>query len=189
MINDPAGRGTRVKSKQLMAVLGLLSSVFLYACEGEPASTSTLHVDVGAVVARGTVTPVDGVTSLGQPDQAALEVFSAEAYVAVIDLRGEKEDRGMDEQAAIEKLGMDYVLLPIEDEDAITFENAAKLDKLIAAYDGPVLVHCGSGNRVGALLALRRSMNGADAAEALAFGKQGGLTSLEDVVKERLGKK
>ena len=179
-----------MKSKQTLAVLGLLSSFSLHAGEDEAGSTSTLHVDVDAVVARGTVTPVDGVTSSGQPDQAAFEVFSDSGYVAVIDMRGEKEDRGMqDEESAIKKLGMEYVLLPIEDEDAINFENAAKLDKLIASYDGPVLVHCGSGNRVGALLALRKSLNGADDAEALAFGKQGGLTSLEPVVKERLGKK
>ena len=179
-----------MKSKQTLAVLGLLSSFSLHAGEGEVGSTSTLLVDVDAVVARGTVTPVDGVTSSGQPDQAAFEVFSDSGYVAVIDMRGEKEDRGMqDEESAIKKLGMEYVLLPIEDEDAINFENAAKLDKLIASYDGPVLVHCGSGNRVGALLALRQSLNGAGDAEAIEYGKDGGLTSLEAVVKERLGRK
>jgi uncharacterized protein (TIGR01244 family) len=185
-----------MKSKQTLAVLGLLSSFSLHAGEGEgegegePGSTSTLHVDVEAVVARGTVTPVDGVTSSGQPDQAAFEVFSDSGYVAVIDMRGEKEDRGMkDEQSAIKKLGMEYVLLPIEDEDAINFENAAKLDKLIASYDGPVLVHCGSGNRVGALLALRKSLNGASDEDAFAYGKDGGLTSLEDLVWKRLGKR
>jgi len=179
-----------MKSRQTLAVLGLLSSFSLHAGEGEPGSTSTLLVDVEAVVARGTVTPVDGVTSSGQPDQAAFEVFSDSGYVAVIDMRGEKEDRGMkDEQSAIKKLGMEYVLLPIEDEDAINFENAAELDKLIASYDGPVLVHCRSGNRVGALLALRKSLNGASDEDAFAYGKQGGLTSLEAVVQERLGKK
>ncbi len=173
-------------SKPILVVLASLLSLSLNACGSEPASTSTLHVDVGAVVKRGAVTPVDGMTSAGQPDQAALTVFRAQGYVAVIDLRGEKEDRGMDEQAVVEKLGMDYVLLPIEDEDGINFENAAKLDTLLASYDGPVLVHCGSGNRVGAVLALRQSMNGADDAEAIEYGKEGGLTRLEDVVRERL---
>lgn len=162
---------------------------FLAACEGAPASTTSLHVNVGAVVERASVTPVDGITSAGQPDQAALAVFSENGYVAIIDMRGEREDRGMDEKAVVESLGMDYVLLPIASEDDISFENAKKLDDLLAAYDGPVLIHCGSGNRVGALLALRQSMNGADDAAAMAYGKQGGLTGLEPVVQQRLGEK
>ena len=163
--------------------------MFLAACEGAPASTTSLHVDVGAVVERTSVTPVDGITSAGQPDQAALAVFSENGYVAIIDMRGEREDRGMDEKAVVESLGMDYVLLPIASEDDISFENAKKLDDLLAAYDGPVLIHCGSGNRVGALLALRQSMNGADDEAAIEYGKQGGLTGLEPVVQKRLGEK
>ena len=184
--NLPSDWEINLTSNKLLVVLGLLS-VSSYVRGGEPTPTDTLHVDVEAVVALGTVMPVDGVTSSGQPDQAAFEVFSESGYVAVIDLRGAEEDRGMvDEQAAITNLGMDYVLLPIENEDAINFENAAKLDELIASYDGPVLVHCGSGNRVGALLALRHSQAGATDAEALEHGSEGGLTRLEDVVKERL---
>ncbi len=162
---------------------------FLAACEGAPASTTSLHVDIVAVVERNSVTPVDGITSAGQPDQAALAVFGDNGYVAIIDMRGEREDRGMDEKAVVESLGMDYVLLPIASEDDISFENAKKLDDLLAAYDGPVLIHCGSGNRVGALLALRQSMNGADDAAAIEYGKQGGLTGLEPVVRARLVEK
>lgn len=161
----------------------------LAACEGAPASTDTLLVDVGAVAKQNTVTPVDGITSAGQPDQAALAVFVEKGYVAIVDLRGERENRGMDEKAEVESLGMDYVLLPIASEDDISFENAKKLDDLLAAYDGPVLIHCGSGNRVGALLALRQSMNGADDEAAIEYGKQGGLTGLEPVVRARLAEK
>lgn len=161
----------------------------LVGCGAAPGSTDKLLVDVGAVAKQNTVTPVDGITSAGQPDQAALAVFSANGYVAIIDMRGEREDRGMDEKAAVESLGMDYVLLPIASEDDISFENAQKLDDLLAAYDGPVLVHCASGNRVGALLALRESMNGADDEAAIEYGKQGGLTGLEPVVRKRLEEK
>jgi len=60
------------------------------------------------------------------------------------------------------------------------------LDILIAEADGPVLVHCGSANRVGALLALRKSMAGADDEAALEYGRKGGMTSLEPRVKEAL---
>jgi protein tyrosine phosphatase (PTP) superfamily phosphohydrolase (DUF442 family) len=76
--------------------------------------------------------------------------------------------------------------LPIAGKDAISFDNARKLDGLLKEYPGPVLVHCGSGNRVGALLALRASLDGADDEKALALGREGGLSSLEGVVRERL---
>lgn len=173
-----------------LAVLGLILSSPVIAGGGETVATATLLVDVEVAVKSGHVEPVDGITSSGQPDKSALAVYSKSGYAAVIDLRGADEDRGMDDESAVVKsLGMDYVLFPIEDRDAINFENAAKLDKLISSYDGPVLVHCGSGNRVGALLALRQSLNGADDADAIEYGKQGGLTRLEDVVKERLKEK
>jgi uncharacterized protein (TIGR01244 family) len=108
--------------------------------------------------------------------------------VAVIDLRGPQEDRGLDEQEAVEALGMDYVSLPVTGADAINFDNARELDRLVDTYDGPVLVHCGSGNRVGALLALRASLEGADTETAIQEGRKGGLTRLEELVRTRLEK-
>lgn len=165
-------------------VAGLLA---LSACAGdiEVIPASPLKVDLGNVVESGLVAPLDGITSAGQPDEAALKVFSKSGYAAVIDLRTEGEDRGLDEQAVVEELGMEYVSLPIG-HDGITFENAKALDKLISSYDEPVLVHCGSANRVGALLALRASLDGADDETAIAMGKAGGLTGLEPQVKKVL---
>ncbi len=148
-----------------------------------------LKVDLQAVVASGDVHPVDGISAAGQPDADAFKVFADSGYVAIIDLRAEHEPRGLDEQAAVEGLGMDYVLMPIADTAAINFENARRLDEVLKQYDGPVLIHCGSSNRVGALLALRESLNGADDASALQAGRDGGLTGLEMRVIEVLGEK
>lgn len=145
-----------------------------------------LKVDLQAVVASGDVHPVDGISAAGQPDADAFKVFADRGYAAVIDLRAEHEPRGLDEQAVVEGLGMDYVLMPIVDAAAINFDNARRLDELLKQYDGPVLIHCGSSNRVGALLALRESLNGADDASALQAGRDGGLTGLEGRVVEVL---
>ena len=172
-----------------LAVAGLLLSINGFAGETETPASPRLHVDTNDVVNEGAVVPIDGITSSGQPDQAALEVFNESGYAAIIDLRGENENRGIDEKAAVESLGLDYVLFPIVGRNDISFENAAELDKLIESYDAPVLIHCGSGNRVGALLALRQSLNGADDEAAVAYGKEGGLTGLEVVVRERLSEK
>ncbi|MBT8090219.1 MAG: hypothetical protein KJO01_08425 [Gammaproteobacteria bacterium] len=163
------------------------SWVLLAACVGsvETAPASPLKVDLQSVVDIGRVQPVNGITSAGQPDQAALKVFAVSGYAAVIDMRTAGEERGFDEQAVVEELGMDYLSFPIS-SDGISFENAAALDELLGGYDQPVLVHCASGNRVGALLALRASLKGADDETALEVGKQGGLTGLEPKVREAL---
>ena len=170
-----------------ISLLALLALAFgATADETDLGGVTGLKVDLDRVVELGTVSPVDGVTSAGQPDKAALEVFADVGYATIIDLRGANENRGFEEAAVVEELGMHYVALPIESKDAISFENARKLDALLEEYPGPVLVHCGSGNRVGALLALRASLDGADDESALATGLDGGLTGLEEVVKERL---
>lgn len=167
----------------------LLSIVWAaYAGEDPVDAIAGIHVDVAKVVQTGKVAPVNGITSSGQPDEAALRVFADAGYAAVIDMRGPDEDRRLDdERGAVEALGLDYVPFPITSRDEINFDAARELDAVIESIDGPVLLHCGSGNRVGAMLALRHSLNGADDDEALAHGKDAGLTRLEPLVRERLG--
>lgn len=174
---------------KIMGVLLLLAAAAVAEHHEETAAVESLYVQGADVKAAGQVRPVDGVTSAGQPDEQALEVFADSGYAAVIDLRGPAESRGIDEATVVESLGMSYVPFPISGADAINFENAAKLTELIAEQDGPVLIHCGSGNRVGALLALSKALDGADDEQAIAAGREGGLTRLEPVVRERLAER
>ncbi len=173
-------------------LLPLLLLGFVAACAADDGSDSApgTYVEIASVNASGHVRAVDGITAAGQPDVAALKVFADSGYVAVVDMRGPDEDRGMaDEKGVVEGLGLEYVPFPITSEDELTFDRARKLDELIQSYDGPVLVHCASSNRVGAMLALRHSLNGASDEEALEYGKAGGLTRLEPVVVKRLNEK
>lgn len=124
--------------------------------------------------------------SSGQPDIAVLEAVKEAGYTTVIDLRTANENRGMDEAAAVEALGMRYINLPVAGAADVTYNNASRLDEILAEVDGPVLLHCQSGNRVGALYALREKQAGASAEEAMSIGKTAGLTHLEAVVSERL---
>ena len=130
--------------------------------------------------------PLPGITTSGQPGQASLRDLAEAGVVAVIDLRGINEDRGFNEQRAVEELGMSYISLPIAGATAITYENASVLDELLSDIDGPILLHCASGNRVGALLSLRERLHGANQAEALQLGTEAGLTSLAGTVEALL---
>ena len=177
--------------KVLLLPLSLLLC-FVAACAADNGSDSgpSTYVEIASVIESGHVQPVDGITAAGQPDVAALKVFADSGYVAIVDMRGPDEDRGMDdEKGVVEGLGLEYVAFPITSEDELSFDRARELDELIQTYDGPVLVHCASSNRVGAMLALRHSLNGASDEEALQHGKQGGLTRLEPVVVKRLAEK
>jgi uncharacterized protein (TIGR01244 family) len=174
-------------TKRLVLFLAVvLSAACSTADEGDLSAVSSLKVDLDAVVELGAVKPVDGVTSAGQPDEAGFRVFAEEGYAAVIDLRTAGEHRGLDEPAVVEALGMEYVSMPIYLDD-ITIEKAEELGRLLEQYDKPVLVHCASANRVGALFALKAFSDTGDAELALEVGKAGGMTRLEGAVKEEMG--
>lgn len=121
-----------------------------------------------------------------QPSQADLEKLKAAGITTVINLRGASEDAGYDEAAAAKALGLNYVSIPIAGAGDITASNAAKLDAALRAADGKTLLHCGSSNRVGALLALRAAAAGQSEEEAISFGKSAGMTSLEAAARAQI---
>ncbi len=155
-----------------------------------PASETTetiTKIDTTQMSKDPGVLPGSGIVTSGQPDEAAFRNIAGAGYTTVIDMRAADEDRGLkDEQRLVESLGMAYVLFPIAGKEDISFEKAAALDEILDGIDGPVLVHCASGNRVGALFALRARNNGASSAEALAVGKTAGMTRLTKLIQERL---
>ena len=171
-----------IRHVALAAALALAACT-LSADEIATAPVSDLKVDLAEVEEVGKVVPVDGITSAGQPNAAQFEVFADSDYVAVIDLRTAGENRGLDEPRVVEELGMEYVSFPIGRGD-ITIEKARELGDLLEEYEQPVLLHCGSANRVGALLALKKYDETGDADLALETGRKGGMTRLEGTVRQ-----
>ena len=170
-----------------MKKLSTLGAIFLAVTANAGEGEQGIHVDLDEVVAAGKVTPVDGITSSGQPSEAALNVFAASGYSTVIDLRGPNEDRGMEDyQGAVQAAGMTYVSFPVTAADEISFATASNLNAMLKNIEGPVLLHCGSGDRVGAVLALRASLAGADNDSAIAHGRNAGMKRLEPRVREVL---
>lgn len=115
----------------------------------------------------------------GQPSAAELQQAAAAGVTTLIDLRQPDEARGFDETAAAERLGLRYVRIPVAGAAGLTEANAQALRTALAQSQGPVLLHCASGNRAGALLALLQAREGASVDDALTFGRAAGMTSLE----------
>lgn len=130
---------------------------------------------------------LDGnVLSAGQPDAAQFRALRDAGYTMVVNLRADTECPDFDERGVVEGLGMAYRQIPVNGAAGMTAANARALQAAIAAADGaPVLVHCGSGNRVGGLLAVAAWLDGADPETALAAGKRTGLVGLEPELRRR----
>jgi len=132
--------------------------------------------------------PNDRLLTGGQPDAAAWKQLAADGVTTVINLRPADEMAGRDEAAEVIAAGMSYRQIPVAGAAGITTENANALWTAIAQAPGKVLVHCASGNRVGALLALGAAeQGGMDSQQALQFGKAAGLSGAEPRVREALG--
>ncbi len=119
----------------------------------------------------------------GQPSLDEFSMLQKLGICHVINLRPEIEMQGFDEGEHVALLGMTYRHLPIRGMDDLTPQAAELFDEQLQAAEGPVLVHCASGNRVGALFALRAFfVQVEDADTALQIGRQHGLTKLEPMV-------
>ena len=139
---------------------------------------------------RNARVPIAGVLSGGQPTEEQFEAAAAAGFRTVINLRTEKEPGFEWEAELVEELGMRYVLIPVAGAQGLTQKNVKRLDRALGkARDlGPVLLHCGSGNRIGAMLALRAAwIEDQSPEDALAYGRASGLTGLEQTTREILG--
>jgi uncharacterized protein (TIGR01244 family) len=131
--------------------------------------------------------PAPDTFTSGRLAEADIDPIKRSGIREVIDLTLDSETPNFDEAGAVRSRGMIYRNLPIEGAAGLTIENARAFDALLRSAERPVLVHCSSSNRVGALAALRAAwVLGASPEEAVAVGKAWGLKGLEAEVRSRL---
>ena len=120
----------------------------------------------------------------GQPDTSDIEALAKAGVKTVINFRAEGEFSGYNEQQRVEEHGMQYRHFPIDAKAALNKANVQKFHDMLNATSGKTFLHCGSGNRVGALFALEAFWHkGATAEEAIEIGKAAGLTKLQGYVE------
>ncbi len=163
-----------------MAALALSLGVAVRAAEPAPTPTPVL------VNERH---PLPRVLTGGMPAGETGFQGLAEARVrTVVDLRPDSEVTP-ETRSAAEAAGLTYEQVPVRGEADLDLGSARALDALLddeARY--PVAIVCASGNRVGALLALRAFwLEGSTPESALALGRAAGLTRLEPSVRALLG--
>ncbi len=123
-----------------------------------------------------------------QPSEEALAQLAAQGYKTVLSTRGESE-LSWDEKAKVESLGMTFVNIPMDHPvTKITDEQVNRFAELMENRERPMVLHCGSGNRVAGLWAVWLvEHENVEPMEALQQAEQAGMTSTRNVVGKRLG--
>ncbi|WKE64270.1 sulfur transferase domain-containing protein [Gallaecimonas kandeliae] len=128
----------------------------------------------------------DALFCAGLPTQAELEACQKKGIKTVINLTLPKEV-SFDEEALVRSLGMAYHALPIAGPGDIDKARCERLKTLLEEAEGPVLLHCGTANRAGGMLAAMAYLcEGQDLESAMAAGRQGGMTKLEAPLRQCL---
>jgi uncharacterized protein (TIGR01244 family) len=142
-----------------------------------------------SIVLPNRMQPAPNRVTGGAPDAAALKTAADAGIRYVLDIRPESE-RSFDEPDVVSALGMRFLHLPIAGAQDLTLANARAFDALLAeAGDAPTLLHCASGNRIGAMMALRAAwLQQASSEKALAIGRAYGLTKMEAAVQAVLAR-
>jgi uncharacterized protein (TIGR01244 family) len=165
--------------------------------------TPLLFVTVALVVssARGDVPQVveptaipnyrlilPGLAVAGQPTPAALQGLREMGFRTVVNLRSEQEGPA-EERAVVEAQGLRYLSIPIRPETFSLADVEAVEKVLDDPSAAPVLLHCGSSNRVGGAWAVIQARKGKSLEEAEAAGRAAGLHSpqMEAAVRRVLG--
>jgi uncharacterized protein (TIGR01244 family) len=112
----------------------------------------------------------------GQPTEAQLARAIELGVRTIVNLRTPAEAEGYAADRAIPG-GVRYVELPVDVATGLGLDATTAADLAAAiAGDAPALVHCGSGDRVGALWALKRGLvDGVPLEQALRDGEAAGL--------------
>lgn len=131
--------------------------------------------------------PDDNTIVCGALDDEKVAALAAAGVELVLNLQPDDE-LNFDERTAVERAGMYYEQLPISGAKDLKQLNILAFDNILRQYHGKkTVLHCGSGNRAGAAVALRAGwLRGRKMDTAMERGRSHGLTKLEEEVHNRL---
>ncbi|MEE2757486.1 MAG: protein tyrosine phosphatase family protein [Myxococcota bacterium] len=132
--------------------------------------------------------PKDDLLVGGQPSRDDLNAARDAGFKTIVNIRGLGEDGTDWEPDFVNGLGLNYHHIPVSGPMDLTEEKAQLLMETIESSRYPLMIHCASGNRVGALFAINAFIRGGvSRADALQIGTDAGLTKLRPFVEGLLG--
>jgi len=175
--------------KTLQCAFCLVVLILCCSCvpaEAPQTATPTTQSELALIEIPNARQPIPGVLAGGQPTREQFEDLAKVGYRTVVNLRSLAEEGAWDEADQVEGLGMAFLHLPIQGPEDLSRQNTATLANVLNDPESyPVLIHCKSGNRVGALLALKAAwLDNATLDEAMQLGLEAGMTRLEPATRK-----
>lgn len=142
--------------------------------EHHAVTTETLEPFTCGTIAR--LHTLGGIYTASQPSPDDFAQAKKGGIRTVVNMRHESEITAFDEPAVIADLGLEYISLPWNGPEELTDTVIDRSREIFETAPRPMLVHCGSANRVGAVwLAWRVLDGGLPYDQALAEAKEVGL--------------
>jgi uncharacterized protein (TIGR01244 family) len=127
------------------------------------------------------------IATAGLLGEGAIAELKSFGFATILDLRGPEEGTAV-ERAAAAAAGLRYLIIPYT--AAVPSEaQIAEFGRVVDdAGNRPLMIHCGSANRVGAMWALYRIKSGTPAQVAFSEGRAIGMqASRENALRTQLG--
>ncbi len=130
---------------------------------------------------------VGNVVLSGQPSAEAIGLLKIQGYRTIVSARAAGE-LDWDEAAEAAKNGLTFISIPVPSPvTEITDEQVARLAEAMQKSKRPILLHCGSGNRIAGLWAVYLAEHeGVPVERALELGQKAGMRSVRAAVEKRL---
>lgn len=180
------GYNSWLQGKEAMTNLffGLLLISFVFGCADRIPEPERISVEGMANAVQ-----VGDILIGSQPSRATLDQLAERGYRTVLSSRGQSEVN-WDEKTEVESLGMNFVSIAMEKPvEEITDGQVKRFAEIMKHAERPLLLHCGSGNRISGLWALWLIENQNMAPQkALGLAKQTGMKGIRTVVEKRLKK-
>jgi len=137
---------------------------------------------------KGLQHPSKNIYIAGQPAAESFAALAKAGVRHVINFRPPEETPGFNEAAIATQSNLAYYNIPVSGAADLTRDKVKLLDNVLNKIGNEkVILHCSSGNRAGALMALRAAwIEGASAEQAIEAGERHGLTKLRPKVESLL---
>lgn len=181
---------TRLLKSAILAAISLPSLCILNSCnQPEQATKTEASTDALEPYELGEISTLHKfgeVYLASQPQESDFETAKNAGVKTVINMRHPEEMTEFDEEATVTALGLEYVNLPWAKPEELTDEVFDRARELLNTSEKPILLHCSSANRVGAVWIPWRVLDGGiDMDDAVEEAKTIGIRTPEYEPKAR----
>lgn len=167
-------------SKQITVLLAL--STLLITGQAHAEGQVPYPAQVNNIMRYQRVAP--NIATSGALDNSAIQELVKYDFRTVIDLRTEQEGANK-EKIALKKTDMEYFNIPVTRE-GIGESQLAAFKEVLAQASSPILLHCSTGNRAGAMWTVYRLSEGIPADQAFKEGRATGMNdAMAETIKQR----